>query len=68
MQQMSARLLKERTGEDVETWNQRIAREGFADEQPLRAWLAEQGITGYAQSRLVRERFGYPRFLLGVGR
>jgi hypothetical protein len=64
MQEMSARLLKERTGEDVQTWNERIAAEGFADEQQLRAWLAAQGVRGYAQSLLVMERFGYPDFLL----
>lgn len=39
MREMSARLLRERTGEDVETWNQRIVVEGFADERQLRAWL-----------------------------
>ena len=30
----------------------------------MRAWLAEQGVTGYAQSLLVMERFGYPDFFL----
>jgi hypothetical protein len=64
MQAMSARLLQERTGADVEAWNQRIQAEHFADEQALRAWLTAQGVTGYAQSLLVMERFGYPDFLL----
>src|SRR5215210_3398497 len=64
MKDMSARLLKERTGEDVDTWNQRIRTERFDDEQQLRAWLTEQGVTGYAQSLLVMERFGYPDFFL----
>lgn len=64
MKDMSARLLNERTGADVETWNQRIATEGFTGEQQLRSWLTEQGVTGYAQSLLVMERFGYPDFLL----
>jgi hypothetical protein len=64
MREMSARLLKERTGEDVAAWNQRIAAAGLADERQLRAWLAEHGVTGYAQSLLVMERFGYPDFLL----
>lgn len=64
MKDMSARLLKERTGQNVESWNQRIKAEGFADEQQLRAWLAGQGVTGYAQSLLVMERFGYPDFLV----
>jgi hypothetical protein len=64
MKDMSARLLKERTGADVETWNQRIKAEGFNNEQELRAWLTAHGVTGYAQSLLVMERFGYPDFLL----
>jgi hypothetical protein len=64
MKDMSARLLKERTGEDVETWNRRIKKERFDDTQSLRAWLTNHGVTGYAQSLLVMERFGYPDFLL----
>jgi hypothetical protein len=57
-------LLQERTGEDVVEWNRRIHEKGFKDEESLRAWLAEQDVTGYAQSLLVWERFGYPaRFL-----
>ena len=61
---LSARLLKERTGENVATWNRRIAKEQLNDEKSLRAWLTKQGVTGYAQSLLVMERFGYPDFLL----
>ena len=64
MRDMSARLLKERTGADVETWNQRVMSEGFTEERALRAWLTAQGVTGYAQSLLVMERFGYPDFLV----
>jgi Domain of unknown function (DUF5655) len=64
MRDMSARLLEERTGEDVESWNRRIKKESFNDEKALRAWLTKQGVTGYAQSILVMERFGYPDFLL----
>lgn len=64
MRELSTRLLHERTGQGVEAWNQRIRREGFADEPALRAWLAEQGVSGYVQSLLVMERFGYPDFLL----
>lgn len=48
MRELSARLLRERTGEDVDAWNQRIELQGFSDEPALRAWLAEQGVTGYA--------------------
>lgn len=64
MKDMSARLLQEQTGEDMDDWNQRIEREGFDDEKSLRAWLTERGVTGYAQSLLVMERFGYPDFFL----
>jgi hypothetical protein len=39
MREMSARLLQERTGEDVSAWNRRISEEGFANEQELRTWL-----------------------------
>lgn len=60
----SARLLKERTGEDVSTWNQHIAEEELNDEKSLRAWLTKQGVTSYPQSLLVWERFGYPGHLL----
>ena len=64
MKTLSARLLKERTGKDVDTWSRRIRKEPFKDEKQLRAWLSEQGVTGYAQTLLVWERFGYPDFLL----
>jgi hypothetical protein len=64
MKAMSARLLHERTGQDLAAWNQRIVSQGFTNEQALRAWLMEQGVTGYAQSLLVMERFGYPAFFL----
>src|SRR5881296_4175410 len=66
MKDMSARLLKERTGEGVDAWNRRIKRERLDDEGALRAWLTKQGVTGYAQSLLVMERFGYPDFLLAT--
>lgn len=58
-----ARRLEEDTGDDVETWNTRIRDEAPDDEPRLRAWLDERGVTGYAQSLLVMERFGYPDFL-----
>ena len=64
MREMSARLLVERTGQDLAAWNQRIQAEGFKDEKELRTWLRAQGVTGYAQSLLVMEQFGYPDFML----
>ncbi|MDQ3870972.1 MAG: DUF5655 domain-containing protein [Chloroflexota bacterium] len=57
-------LLVRRTGEGVDAWNARIREHGFADEQSLRAWLTDQGVTGYTQSLLVMERFGYPDWAL----
>jgi hypothetical protein len=59
----SARLLEKRTGDNVRTWNKRIKKERFNDQKQLRAWLTRQGVTGYARSLLVMERFGYPDFL-----
>jgi Domain of unknown function (DUF5655) len=64
----SARLLEERTGESVGTWNLRIRRKGFKDEESLRSWLTEHHVTGYAQDLLVMERFGYPDFLTATAK
>src|SRR2546430_7539611 len=64
MREMSARLLKERTGSGVDAWNRRIRKERLGNEADLRTWLTKQGVTGYAQSLLVMERFGYPDFMV----
>ena len=64
MKDLGARLLEERTGKDLATWDRYIAKEQFSDETSLRAWLTRQGITGYAQNLLVMERFGYPDHFL----
>jgi hypothetical protein len=66
MRDMSARLLEERTGEGVNSWNRRIKAERLDDENALRAWLTGRGVTGYPQTLLVMERFGYPDFLLAT--
>jgi hypothetical protein len=63
MRDWAARLLRSRTGEDVQAWNRRIAEAGLPDEQALRSWLAERDVTGYPQALLVWERFGYPDFM-----
>jgi hypothetical protein len=55
--------LKRRTGDDVSTWNTRVLAQGLDDEAALRAWLTDQGVTGYPAMLLVRERFGYPDYL-----
>lgn len=56
-------MLVKRTGQDVEAWNARVAAQDPPDEATLRAWLSEQGVTGYPQMLLVMERFGYPDYL-----
>jgi uncharacterized protein DUF5655 len=62
MRNQSERLLEKQTGVGVATWNGRIKKEGLTDEASLRAWLAKQGVKGYARDLLVMERFGYPDF------
>jgi hypothetical protein len=64
--EMWIRALEKQTGEGVEWWMQRIRKERLADEQSLRAWLTAQGVTGYAQTLLVMEQFGYPDHLLAT--
>jgi hypothetical protein len=62
---MWVRVLERQTGEGVETWNSRIAKQkALRDEKSLRQWLTAQGVNGYAQSLLVMETFGYPDFLV----
>jgi hypothetical protein len=61
--EMSIRVLEKQTGEGLEHWNRRVRNEKFKDEKTMRAWLKEQGVTGYAENLLVMERFGYPDFL-----
>ena len=63
MRDQEIRWLIERTGDGLETWNARVRDQGMSDEASLRAWLGEQGVTGYPQMLLVMERFGYPDFL-----
>lgn len=60
---MWVRVLEKQSGLQVDHWNRRISRKRFADEQSLRAWLTKEGVTGYAQTLLVMERFGYPAFV-----
>jgi Domain of unknown function (DUF5655) len=60
---MWIRILEKKTGKGLSHWNPRIKKEKFADSRSLEAWLAQQGVTGYAQQLLVMERFGYPDFV-----
>jgi hypothetical protein len=63
MNEMAARLLEERTGQNVAAWNERIKARGFVDPAALRAWLTAQGVAGYPRALLLREAFGHPDFL-----
>jgi len=60
---MWVRVLVRQTGKGVHTWNRRIEARRPRDQHSLRAWLTRQGVTGYAQTLLVMERYGYPDFL-----
>ncbi len=62
------RLLERATGEGVAVWNARVAEADPKDEAELRAWLEARGVTGYARSHLIRERFGWPEFLTASAR
>lgn len=64
MNEWIADLLVRRTGQGVEAWNARIGEQTSPDEASLRAWLTEQGVTGYPAMLLVMERFGYPDYLI----
>lgn len=61
---MWIRVLEKQTGEGLDHWNERVRKENFKDEKTLRAWLKEQCVTGYAETLLVVERFGYPDFIV----
>ena len=61
--EMWIRVLERQTSAGLEVWNGRIRTRSFADARALRAWLSTQGVTGYAHSHLVMERFGYPDFV-----
>jgi Domain of unknown function (DUF5655) len=64
--EMWIRVLEKQTGEGLDTWNKRVREGKIDDESGLRVWLSERGVTGYARSLLVMERFGYPDFLLAT--
>lgn len=60
---MWIRVLRKQTNEGLDYWNKRVSNQNPKDEDSLRTWLAEQGVTGYAATLLVMERFGYPDFV-----
>jgi len=63
MREQEIQWLVDRTGQGLDVWNVRVRDTGLSDETSLRAWLTEQGVTGYPAMLLVMERFGYPDYL-----
>lgn len=63
MREQEISRLEELTGQGLDSWNARVREGDFADEGGLRAWLSQQGVTGYPAMMLVMERFGYPDYL-----
>jgi hypothetical protein len=59
-------VLTKQTGEGMLPWMRRIRTQRPRDEQTLRRWLSNQGVTGYAQALLVMEYFGYPDYVLAT--
>ena len=58
-------LLLRKTGHDVHWWAEFARRQGFTDHAALAAWLRdEHGVTGYSESAVSWEVFGYPDFML----
>jgi Domain of unknown function (DUF5655) len=67
MRESITAMLVRDTGHDIPWWNEGIEAEpSVTDEEALRAWLSERGVTGYKQMLLVMERFGYPDYLLAT--
>jgi len=63
MYERIAAQIQRETGADVAAWNLRIRDWGPRDPADLRAWLNEQGVTGYPAMLLGFETFGYPDYL-----
>jgi hypothetical protein len=63
MREQEIQWLVDRTGQGLDVWNARVRDTGLSDEASLRAWLTEQGVTGYPAMLLVMERFGYRDYL-----
>lgn len=57
-------LVVERTGETADAWADRARADGVTEEGPLRAWLAEHAVTGYASNAVEWKVLGYPESFL----
>lgn len=53
-------LLLRATGEGSDAWTARARDAGLSEEAPLKAWLVERGITGYASNAVEWKVLGYP--------
>lgn len=60
---MWIRVLEKKTGKGLDQWNAVIKKQMFTDASSLKAWLAQNNVTGYAKQLLVMETFGYPDFV-----
>jgi hypothetical protein len=58
-----AEQITRETGMDVAAWNARIRERSSSNAAELKAWLNEQGVTGYPAMLLRFETFGYPDYL-----
>ena len=63
MYEQIAAQIKRETGADIAEWNARIRHRGASNAADLKAWLNEQGVTGYPAMLLGYETFGYPDYL-----
>ena len=60
---MWVRVLEKQTNQKLDYWNRLVRETAITDENDLRMWLTARGVTGYAQTLLVMERFGFPDFI-----
>jgi len=63
MYERIAAQIQRETGADIAAWNGRITERGASNSADLKAWLNEQGVTGYPAMLLGFETFGYPDYL-----
>lgn len=63
MYERIAAQIQRETGADVAAWNARIRQRGVSNAADLKAWLNDQGVTGYPAMLLGFETFGYPDYL-----
>ncbi|MGO4385026.1 DUF5655 domain-containing protein [Specibacter sp. RAF43] len=57
-------LLARRTGRDVTWWLAAARAENLPSARATRGWLADHGVTGYAQNPVMWELYGYPDYFL----